>query len=459
MKNPMVRKPFCLIALCLFALLSGCVSGSTSPKATFNVRESGAVGDGKTKDTAAIQAALDRCAATGGGIVVVPAGEYLTGSLDIKSHTTLRIEKDTTLVGSPDLDDYPIVKGRWEGRWIDAHRALISAHKADHIAVVGPGTIAGDLTIGNRQMPRRPCVIELIECQDVHLEGFTAKQKRMWTIHPTYCENVVVKNVIIRSIGGNSDGVDVDSCKHVVIEGCDIESGDDCIAIKSGRGMEAVREARPTEDVLIRNCTFSDNIFACIGIGSETSGGVRGVHIEQCTFKQAKTYAVYIKSRPGRGAFIEDISGNDLDVQTATNGFLRINLLNSGLQDAEPVLGDEGIPTAKNYRFTNVRVNCGTLVNAVAISPVKPLDGLLLANITGTCAKGVTLANITGAELRGINVTGFSGPLLGTNNVSGTGLDGAVTIPPTVAGPPVVAATGSNTVGRTNGSVPTREAP
>lgn len=298
MKNPMALKPFCLIPLLLFVVLSGCVGSSNQSKALFNVRESGAVGDGKTKDTAAIQAALDRCAAAGGGTVVVPAGDYLTGSLDVKSRTTLRIEKDATLLGSADLDDYPIVKGRWEGRWIDVHRALVSARQANHIAVVGPGTIAGDLTIGGRQMPRRPCVIEPIECQDVRLEGFTAKQKRMWTIHPTYCENVVVKNVTIRSIGGNSDGVDVDSCKHVVIDGCDIESGDDCIAIKSGRGMEAVREGRPTEDVVIRDCTFSDNIFACIGVGSETSGGIRGVHIEHCTFKQARTYAIYIKSGP-----------------------------------------------------------------------------------------------------------------------------------------------------------------
>jgi hypothetical protein len=253
--------------------------------------------------------------------------------------------------------------------------------------------------------------------------------------------------------------VDVDSCKHVVIEGCDIESGDDCIAIKSGRGMEAVREGRPTEDVLIRDCTFSDNIFACIGVGSETSGGIRGVHIKHCTFKQARTYAVYIKSRPGRGAFIEDISGNDLDVQTGTNGFLRINLLNSGLQDSEPVLGDAGIPTAKNFRFTNVRVNCGTLVNGTAISPVKPLHGLSLVNITGTCTKGITLANITDAELHGIQVTGFSGSLLGINNVTGNGLEGAATIPPTGVGPPVVPATGSNTVGRSSGNVPNHEAP
>lgn len=122
-------------------------------------------------------------------------------------------------------------------------------------------------------------------------------------------------------------------------------------------------------------------------------------------------------------------------------------------------MGDVGIPTAKNFRFTNVRVNCGTLVNAVAISPVKPLNGLLLADITGTCTKGITLANITGAELRNIQVTGFSGPLLGTNNVSGQGLEGGVAIPPTGAGPPVVLATGWNAVGRTGGNAPTRDAP
>jgi len=159
--------------------------------------------------------------------------------------------------------------------------------------------------------------------------------------------------------------------------------------------------------VLIRGCTFSDNIFACIGVGSETSGGIRGVHIEHCTFKLAKTYVIYIKSRPGRGAFVEDISGDDLDVQTATNGFLRINLLNSGLQDADPVLGDEGIPTAKNYRFHQCASELWDAGECDGNLPVKPLNGLSLVNITGTCTKGITLANITGAELSGIQVTGL----------------------------------------------------
>ena len=406
----------------VFILLGqpGCASVSRAP---LNVRAFGATGDGKTKETVAFQKALDACATVGGGEVIVPAGDYLIGSIDLKSNTTLRLEAEAKLLGSPDLDDYPVIKVRWEGRWIDGHRGLISAAGADHIAVVGPGLIVGNPALGGRQMPRHPAVIEPIDCRDVRLEGFSASQQRMWTIHPTYCENVVARNLTIRGVGGNSDGIDVDSCKHVHIEGCDIESGDDCIAIKSGRGMEGYRAARPTEDVLITHCTLGDNNFACIGIGSETSGGIRNVRIEHCKFKQAKTYAIYIKSRPGRGSFIEDISARDLDVATAPGGFLRINLLNSGIQDPEPVPGDEGIPSAKHFSFSDVKVNCGTLVEASSISPVKPVQGFTILNVTGTCKKAISLANINGAELRDIRVTGYDGSFLTQTNVQGVGLE------------------------------------
>jgi polygalacturonase len=215
----------------------------------------------------------------------------------------------------------------------------------------------------------------------------------------------------------------VDSCLHVLIEGCDIATGDDCIAIKSGRGMEGYRLARPTEDVLIRNCTLAGSIFACIGIGSETSGGIRGVRIEHCKFTQARTYAIYIKSNTDRGAYIEDISASDLDVVNGTNGFLRLNLTGSGIRDAEPVPGDEGIPRTRNFSFKNIRVNCGTLVDAYRTSPVKPVNGFSLINITGTCQKGITLANMTNVVLQDIKVTGFEGPFLTQTNVQGVGLE------------------------------------
>src|SRR5262245_30142295 len=389
---------------------------------SFNVRTLGALGNGQTNDTVAFQKALDQCAAAGGGTVIVPAGDYLIGSIELKSNTTLQLASDAILRGSSNLDDYPLVLARWEGRWVPAHRPLIYATNASHIAVVGPGRIVGHPSLGGRQMPRRPALIEPIQCTDVRFEDFSTAYRSMWSIDPTYCENVSAKNLTIRSTGGNGDGIDVDSCKHVRIEHCDISTGDDCIAIKSGRGMEGYRAARPTEDVYISDCTLADSIFACIGIGSETSGGIRNVRIERCRFTFARTYAIYIKSRPGRGAFIEDISAQDLDVATAPGGFLRLNLLNSGIQDPEPVPGDEGIPRAKNFRFGNVKVNCGILVDAVSISPVKPVEGFSLVNLTGTCAKGISLANINGCELSGIRVTGFTNALITVTNVQGKGL-------------------------------------
>ena len=399
---------------------AGCATVSHDP---LNVRTFGAVGDGKTKDTAAFQKALDACAAANGGEVVVPVGNYLIGSIELKSSTTLRLEKDAHLIGSPDLDDYPVMKVRWEGHWIDGHRALIFAQNASHIGIVGPGHIAGNPALGGREMPRRPVIIETINGTDIRFEDFSTEHRNMWSIHPTYCQKVTAKNLTIRSTGGNGDGIDVDSCKHVRIESCDIATGDDCIAIKSGRGMEGYRAARPTEDVLISHCTLGDNNFACIGIGSETSGGIRNVRIEHCKFTHAKSFAVYIKSNSGRGAFIEDISASDLDVATAPGGFLRVNLLSSGIKDPEPVPGDEGIPSAKNFSFTGVKVNCGPLVEAASISPVKPVNGFSIVNVSGTCKKAIALANLTNAVLRDIHVTGYEGPFLTQTNVSGVGLE------------------------------------
>ena len=225
-------------------------------------------------------------------------------------------------------------------------------------------------------------------------------------------------NLVIRTTGGNGDGIDIDSCRHVRIDGCDIASGDDCIAIKSGRGSEGHTLMRTTEDVHISNCTLADSIFACIGIGSETSGGIRNVRIERCRFVGAQTFAVYIKTRVGRGAFIEDISATDLDVSGVVGGFLRINALTSGLQDEAPVAGDEGIPTLRNFRFSNVRlVDCPVLVDATAIHPGKPLDGFTITGVTGPAGKGWR-SPTSGTRRFGV-ITGVDGPLISTYNVTG----------------------------------------
>lgn len=418
--------------------------GGREPKLILNVRDFGASGDGKSKDTAAIQQAIDRCSILGGGEVFVPAGEYFTGAIALKSNTILRLDKDATILGTPDFTDYPVTQVRWEGKWIKGHTALIYAFDADHIGVIGPGKIIGNRALGGRpnaQNPlRHPALIEPIGCSDIRFEDFSTSYYLMWSIHPTFCDNIFIKNLTIRSTGGNGDGIDIDSCKHVRIDGCDIQTGDDCISLKSGRGMEGYSLLRTTEDVHITNCTLADSIFACIGIGSETSGGIRNVRIEHCKFTKALTHAIYIKSRPGRGAFIEDIVCDDLDVSGTTGGFLRFNILGSGIQDQEPVPGDEGIPTIRNFSFSNIRVtDVPVLVDGTAIHPNKPLEGFTLINVSGTCKKGISLANIKKSKIRNINVSGYTGPLISIHNVTGTGLDGAATIDPPKVPDPVPA--------------------
>ena len=408
-------------AAIIFALAAaGCVSAPPKSQATFNVRDFGAVGDGTNKDMVAFQKTLDACAVSGGGEVIVPAGNYLIGSVQMGDRTILRLEKDCVIIGSGDTNDYPMMDVRWEGRWQPGRRALIYSANVDHTGIIGPGRIEGNPAVAAPQNPRGAVVLEPISCNDVRWENFTVTQGGNWATHPTYCSDVTIKNV---KIIGNRDGIDVDSCKNVYIENCDINTGDDSISLKSGRGLDGARIGKPTENVLIENCNLVGRRFACVGIGSETSGGIRDVRIENCKMT-SRTYGIYIKTRIGRGGVIENISGDDLEI--LGGGFLKINLISAGnLNTADdPVEGLAGYPLGKNFNFSNVSVtNCTRLVDAKDISAQKPLEGLLLADITGNCTNGISLANISGAKLSGIKVTDYQGTLLTLTNVSGSGLE------------------------------------
>jgi polygalacturonase len=308
---------------------------------------------------------------------------------------------------------------RWEGRWQPGRRALIYAADVEHIGIVGPGRIEGNAAVAAPQNPRGVVVLEPVHCRHVRWENFTVTQGGNWATHPTFCTDVWIKGL---KISGDRDGIDVDSCQRVRIENCDIDSGDDCISLKSGRGLNGARVGSPTAEVVIAKCTLRGRRFASIGIGSETSGGIRDVRIEDCTLT-SRTFGVYIKTRIGRGGIIENISGDGLAI--LGGGFLKINLVSAGnLNTADdPVAGAAGIPVGRNFSFANVRVSHGTrLVDAKDISPSQPLAGLSLVNIRGDCTNGLVLANITGAKLQGIRMTGYTGALLTQTNVQGTGL-------------------------------------
>lgn len=413
---------------------------ATPAKVKLNVKDFGATGDGSTLDTASIQRTIDRCNVLGGGEVLVPQGRYLTGSISLRSNVTLMLAKGATLAGSPDLSHYEVAQVRWEGKWIVGHTALLHALDARNIAVIGEGKIEGNVAVSGRPTKdnplRRPALIEPIGCDGVHFEGFSTSYEHMWSIHPTCCDNLVFRNLTVRSTQTNGDGIDVDSCRHVLIDSCDIASGDDCISLKSGRGEEAYVMNRPTEDVRIVNCTLEGRGYSCIGIGSETSAGIRNVIIEHCRITSVYKNAIYIKSRIGRGAFIEDITVRDIDAAQMRAGFLRIDQTSAGIQDADPVPGLEGVPLFRNFHFENIRLqDAPVLLEATSIRADKLLDGLVLKDITGTCKKGIAIANARNVVLKNISVSGFSGPLVSTVNVTGRGLENATALTAPKPGP------------------------
>jgi polygalacturonase len=247
----------------------------------FNVRDYGAAGDGAAPDTRAIQAAIDACHAQGGGTIFFPAGEYVTGSIFLRSHVTLRLDAGATLLGSENPADYPLVHSRWEGVEQETHAPLIGGRALTHIAITGCGTIDGrGAGWWRRHRERtleypRPRLISFADCANVLIDGITATNAPSWTIHPVHCENVTIHHVTIINPpdSPNTDGINPDSCNHVRISNCYVDVGDDCIALKSGIEAEAPEKRAPCQNVTITNCTLVHGHGGVV-IGSEMSGGV-----------------------------------------------------------------------------------------------------------------------------------------------------------------------------------------
>ena len=341
------------------------ISAPIIPRRDFVITHFGAKADGKTDNSEAITSAIKACAEAGGGRVVIPDGVFLTGPIHLKSNVELHLNTNTTLKFCTDPDQYlPAVFTRFEGIECYNYSPLIYACEQTNVAITGSGILDGQADdsnwlawkgrkggthnqnaarerlnrMNNQNVPvtqrrfgrgdyLRPDFIQFNRCRRVLVQGVRIRRSPMWELHPLLCTNVIVRGVNIRSHGANNDGCDPESCQDVLIEECRFDTGDDCIAIKSGRNNDGRRVGVPSQDIIIRDCTMRDG-HGGVTIGSEISGGCSNVFVENCEMSSPElTCVLRIKSNARRGGVVQNIFVRNIHVGLVKDSVLQINFL------------------------------------------------------------------------------------------------------------------------------------
>lgn len=338
----------------------------TFKDANYIITDYGAVaGNSEFLNTKAINSAIDICNSKGGGTVIIPKGTWRTGPVVLKSNVNLRIDEGAILLFTTDVTQYPIVLTRWEGMDCYNTSPMIYSYGQENIAITGKGTIDGGASRADWWgMPRlsvvpgkevrgrpllmewsenntpiekrimgpadnlRPQLINLYKCKNILIQDLTLTHPAFWTIHPLLCENLTVKGLTIHTEGApNGDGCDPESCKNVLIEDCFFDTGDDCIAIKSGRNNDGRKWNIPSENIIVRNCRMQ-NGHGGVVIGSEISGGYKNLFVENCEMDSPSLDRVIrIKTNNCRGGVIENIYVRNVNVGQCKEAVLLVDLI------------------------------------------------------------------------------------------------------------------------------------
>lgn len=413
----------------------------TFPARDFLVTDYGAVGDGKTDNRFALSAAIAACVKAGGGRVVVPKGEFFCdGPIHLASNINLRVSEGATLRFGADPARYlPAVLTRFEGTMLYGHSPRIYVRGATNVAITGPGVIDGNARqtldlmkdskargsagilrkMGAEGVPAeqrlfgegkwmRPSMIQPFECTNVLIENVKLRDSTFWVVHPVLCRNVTVRGVTVDSINGNNDGCDPDSCTDVLIEDCIFRTGDDSIAIKSGRDRDGWRVGRPTENVVIRRVTMASR-HSGLCIGSEMSGGVRNVYMEDCT-AEAVSSALYFKGNVDRGGIVENVRARRIHVKHVRDGVVRFDTT----YRAQDIRGGTSAPVFRDFLIEDVTCDeSQTFALSIEGLPGTPIRDVTLRRLT--VAKARDAARITETQnLQLENVTVNGAPISAT---------------------------------------------
>lgn len=392
------------------------------PDSDFNITEFGAKPGKEIDSLPAISKAIAQCNQSGGGKVVVPPGEWFAkGPIHLKSNVNLHISEGATIFFSNDPQDFlPVVFTRFEGTEVMSYSPLIYAFEQENIAITGKGTVDGQAANGKWWNwkgrwgggatktgwkdgdPNQASSIEILakmvddnvppekrifgeghflrssfvqpyRCKNVLIEGITIHRSPMWIIHPVLSTNVTVRGATVDSHGPNNDGCNPESCKNVLIEECFFNTGDDCIAIKSGRNADGRRIGVPSENIVVRNCTMRDGHGGVV-MGSEMSGGVKNVFVENCKMDSPHLErAIRLKSNSLRGGYLENMFVRNLEVGVVSDAVFRINL---------EYWGESGdfLPSVRNVFIEDVKSKKSKYPMYLVGLPEYPIKNLHIRN-------------------------------------------------------------------------------
>jgi len=413
------------------------------PGRDFVVTDFGATGDGRADCTTAIADAIAAAAAAGGGRVVFPPGVYMTGAVHLDDHVGLHVGKDATLSFIPEPERYlPAVFTRWEGLEFMGLSPLIYAFGKTDIAITGEGTLDGgaddthwwpwkgvwkgkfegasptqvksrDLLLADAEAgvpPEerhyaedaylRPPFIQLYNCENILIEGVTITRSPFWLINPVLSRSVTVSDVTCHSFGPNNDGCDPESCKDVLIENCTFDTGDDCIAIKSGRNADGRRVGVPSENIVVSNCEMKAGHGGVV-LGSELSGGIRNVFVENCRMSSPDLErGIRIKTNAMRGGVVENLNVRNLEVGTVRDLFT----INFYYEE-----GEKGsfMPDVSGIRFNGVHCQQAERVMDLRGFRNAPIRDIRLVGVTvDSAARPSRISNVEGLYFERVSVNG-----------------------------------------------------
>lgn len=397
--------------------------------AYLDITQLGAIGDNRTDNTEIIAQAINQCAENGGGTVFVPSGTYLTGPIVLKSNITLYLEAGATITFSDEFDRYQPVKTRWSGYECYGYSPLIYGDNLTNVAIKGEGSFDGQgkaWWLINRQLRvdskayaskttekiaqlnqnfmepietnlvewdsqfLRPPLLQLMNCKKVTIEGVTLKNSPFWNTHLVYCDHVTVHNVTFENPADtpNGDGFDIDSCTNVRVSDCHFAVGDDCLVIKSGINEDGRRVGKPTENVVVTNCTMHHG-HGGIVLGSEMSGGIQNVTISNCTFIGTDR-GVRIKTNRERGGYVKNILVNNIYMEDvfcpiAINSFYR-----HGVNENDPTVNSpeaqpitEKTPEIEHIQISHITArNCRAAAGFIYGLPERPINDISISHST-----------------------------------------------------------------------------